>query len=132
MYRRDRIGSSGSTVSSVVSSFTKKSRESAKENIPSKLPRGPTTPKELLGRSSSMTSRSRDFGNQNGSTGSRSERSSVSSRHASTASSVSSLDGEPLSPVDKAGSPVTSDNSHSGKVQSPKVCMSVYFLSILL
>ncbi|XP_052798424.1 septin-2B-like isoform X3 [Mya arenaria] len=46
MYRRDRVGS-GSTVSSVVSSFSKKSKEAAKENIPSRLPRGQATPKEL-------------------------------------------------------------------------------------
>ena len=124
MHRRDRI-TSGSSVSSVVSSFTRKSKESAKENIPSKLPRGPAAPKEYVSRNkdvgNSYISKTRDHVNQNGSTGSRSEQSSASSRRTSTASSVSSQDGEPASPVFQAGSTLGTNNNDNGKVASPKV-----------
>lgn len=127
MYRRDRIAS-GSSVSSVVSSFTRKSKESTKENVPSKLPRGPTNPKELVSRnkepSHTFNSRSRDYTNQNGSSSARSEHSSVSSRRESATSSVSSTDGEPASPVTQTGSlftTVNNENLDTGKITSPKV-----------
>ncbi|XP_060563578.1 septin-2B-like isoform X3 [Ruditapes philippinarum] len=124
MNRRDRI-TSGSSVSSVVSSFTRKSRESAKENIPSKLPRGPAVPKDLVNRNkdigNSYSSKTRDHANQNGSTGSRSEQSSASSRRTSAASSVSSQDGEPASPVFQTGPTLNvTNNNDTGKISSPK------------
>lgn len=112
MHRRDRI-SSGSSVSSVVSNFTRKSRESAKENIPSRLPRGPTPTKEQLSRNkeTAPSSKSRDHVHLNGSSGTRSEPSSGSIQHASATSSASSTDGEPVSPVAQTGSIPVAQNS---------------------
>ena len=147
MNRRDRVGS-GSTVSSVVSSFTKKSQQAAKENIPSRLPRGPTTPKDLLNRTKSGESvkvkdttggtgggggrpsqEERASIRNGGSTGSRSEVSSVSSRRESTASSVSSE--PPASPVfsPQVASPVATEQpsltkTETGRVTSPKVMLA--------
>lgn len=120
MHRRDRI-SSGSSVSSVVSSFTRKSRESAKENIPSRLPRGLTSTKEQLSRNkeTAPSSKSRDHVHLNGSSGTRSEPSTGSIRRASATSSASSTDGEPVSPVAQTGPiPVAQTGSASvGTVQ---------------
>lgn len=141
MYRRDRVAS-GSTVSSVVSSFSRKSREAAKENVPSKLPRGPTTPKELytsrskdretVTSTASFSFKSRDHHpSVNGSTGTRSDASSVSSRRESTNSSVSSVDGEPVSPDINQSEPRivgTVLTVPSGKVSSPKVNLLVYMV----
>jgi len=144
MNRRDRVGS-GSTVSSVVSSFTRKSQQAAKENIPSRLPRGPTTPKDLLNRTKSGESvkakdttgggggrpsqEERASIRNGGSTGSRSEVSSVSSRRESTASSVSSE--PPASPVfsPQVASPVATEQpsltkTETGRVTSPKVILA--------
>lgn len=144
MYRRDRVGS-GSTVSSVVSSFSQKSREASKDNVPSRLPRGPTTKlkdsfssksrdKETVTSTASFSFKSRDHTNQNGSTGSRSDASSVSSRRESRTSSVSSYepDMEPVSPAVSQSEPTIvgtiQDIALMGKVSSPKVIKIVNLL----
>ena len=133
MHRRDRIGS-GTSVSSVVSSFSKKSQEASKETLPSKLPRAPRPTRESFsgttksGRdkdsvtsTASFSFKSRDHAGLNGSTGSRSEASSVSSRRESTTSSVSSVDGEPNSPGTNHSQPTIVGSLICGKVASPKV-----------
>ena len=114
MYRRDRVGS-GSNVSSVVSSFTKKSREAAavKEHVPSRVSREASfNSRDTYGQS--RVSREPSF-NSKESLNSRSNRDTNLTRKESTSSAKSRDSSIPVSVVTRPQKESTS--SHNGDHQ---------------